>query len=763
MLHTILTSRHFIPALLALLLVAAPSARTEQLSIQRLFAAPDLSGPALRGARLSPDGQLVAYLRGADDDRDRQDLWAYDRRTRQHRRLVDARALLPPGGVALSAEEAARRERQRSSAFSGIVEYQFSSDSRYLLVPLGGDLFLYDLAAPAGQVLRRLTHTAAYETDARFSPRGRYVSFIREQNLYAIELATGREIAVTTGGKGVVSAGVAEFIAQEEMGRDTGYWWSPDEAFLAYTLSDETPVALTQRLEIGANGPGVVPQRYPFAGTANARVSLHVAPLNAPASAVRVDLGTDADTYLARVQFLPDSRRLAVQRQRRDQRVLELLLADATSGTTQVLLTERGAHWVPLHDDLKFLAHSPQFIWASDRGGYRHLYLYDLQGQLIRPLTSGTSMTVGDSSESGLRGVDERRGYVYFMSNATSVLERQLYRVKLSGGAPERITTEPGWHSVRMDEQASVFLDTHSSHDSPPSVTLREAAGRPLATLVANRLEPSHPYYPYLDHHATPQFGTLTAADGQTLHYKLLKPVGLVPGRRYPAIVEVYGGPHVQNVSDSWGGQWEYFQQLLVSSGFVVFVLDNRGSGMRGDRFEAASWHHLGDVEVEDQVAGANFLRSLPFVDGTRIGIFGWSYGGYMALQTILRAPESFAAAVSGAPVTDWRLYDTHYTERYMGTPQDNPTGYEKASALTYAPTLRRPLLLVHGMADDNVLFENSTRLMKALQDANRPFELMTYPGGKHGLVRHADQGPHALGTILAFFQRTLGAAPSPP
>ena len=287
-------------------------------------------------------------------------------------------------------------------------------------------------------------------------------------------------------------------------------------------------------------------------------------------------------------------------------------------------------------------------------------------------------------------------------------------------------------------------------------MTLRSADGHALQVLVANRLEPGHPYFPYLAERSTPEFGTLTAHDGQTLHFKLIRPPHREPGRRYPVIVEVYGGPHFQNVSDSWGGYWERFEELLASEGFVVFSLDNRGSGMRGQRFESASWHHLSDVEVEDQVTGVQFLRSLDFVDGQRIGIFGWSYGGYMALQSVLRAPDYFAAAVAGAPVTDWRLYDTHYTERYLGTPQGNPEGYAKSDVLTYAATLKRPLLLVHGMADDNVLFQHSTLLMKALQDANRPFELMTYPGGKHGLVRHADQGPHALHTIVEFFRRTL-------
>ena len=742
------------PALL--LVFTAWPVQAEKLTVERLFAAPDLAGSALRGAKLSPDGKLVAYLKGADDNRDRQDLWAYDLTTHAHRRLVDARSLLPPGGESLSAEEANRRERQRSSALSGIVEYSFARDSRHVLVPLGGDLYVYDLGAAPDRALRRLTDTPSYETDARFSPQGHYVSFIRDQNLIVIDLATGRETAVTTGAKGLVSAGTAEFIAQEEMGRSTGYWWAPDESRIAYTCVDESPVAETKRFEIGARDVTVVAQRYPYAGTANAKVDLYVAALTAPQTAVQVDLGPDADVYLARVKFLPDSRRLAVQRQSRDQRRLDLLIADASTGATRILLTETSQHWVPLHDDLRFLEQSPRFIWASDRDGFRHLYLYDLEGHLIRPLTQGQSMTIGESSDSGLRGIDEKRGYVYFMSNAASVLERQLYRVKLAGGTPERITRDHGMHGISMSEDARLFLDHHSSIEQPPSVTLRDADGRAIEVLSANRLDASHPYHRYLDEHSTPEFGTLTASDGQVMHYKLIKPRHMQAGRRYPALVEVYGGPHAQNVTDSWGGQWERLQQLLASEGFVIFLLDNRGSGQRGERFEAASWHRLSDVEVEDQVRGADFLRSLPYVDGNRIGIFGWSYGGYMALQTILRAPDRFAAAVSGAPVTDWRLYDTHYTERYMGTPQNNAAGYENANVIPRAASLKRPLLLIHGMADDNVLFQNSTALMKALQDANRPFELMTYPGGKHGLIRRADQGPHALNTLIGFFRRTL-------
>ena len=731
-------------------------ARAEQLTLQRLFSGPDLAGQSLRSARIAPDGQLVAYLRGAEDDKDRLDLWAYDLRAHSHRQLIDARTLLPPGGERLSDEEAARRERQRSSALSGIVEYAFAADSRRLLVPLAGDLYLYDLGAAPDKALRRLTQTPAYETDARFSPKGTYVSFIRDRNLWVIELATGRETAITTGGGGLVSEGMAEFIAQEEMDRQTGYWWAPDDSRLAWARVDESPVTETQRFEINATDVKVVAQRYPYAGSPNARVQLFTASVATPRQATQIDLGSNPDVYLARVQFLPDSRRIAVQRQSRDQRSLDLLLADSATGSTRTLLTETSTHWVPLHDDLRFLKQSPRFVWASDRDGWRHLYLYDLDGKLLRQLTHGQSMSIGDNSESGLRGVDEKNGWVYYMSNAASVLQRQLYRVRLERDSPpQQITQSTGWHSVRMADDASVFLDYHSSHTQPQSVTLRTAEGRELQSLVRNPLDASHPYFAYLDHHATPEYGTLTASDGQVLHWQMLKPRTMQPGKRYPVISSLYGGPHAQNVQDTWGAG-QGFNQVLANAGFIVFTLDNRGSGQRGERFEAASWHHLSDVEVEDQVAAVAWLRSQPYVDGARIGVWGWSYGGYMALQTILRAPDSFAAAVSGAPVTDWRLYDTHYTERYMGTPEGNPAGYKSSNVLTYAASLKRPLLLIHGMADDNVLFQHSTLLMKALQSANRPFDLMTYPGGKHGLTRHSDQGPHALSAVLRFFEREL-------
>ena len=746
--------------------ISAGESRGAALPLERLFAAPDLSGPTLRGVRISPDGKLVAYLRARDDDKDRFDLWAYDVGSRKHRRLVDSRELAG-ADRALSAEEEARRERQRTSALSGIVEYSFAPDSRRLLIPLNGDLYLYDLAAKrgarvSGEAVRRLTTTGSYETDARFSPRSQYVSFVRDQNLHVIDLATGKETAVTTEGGGLISFGMAEFIAQEEMDRDTGYWWSPDERHIAFARVDESAVAEVERIEIQAGGARVIRQRYPATGTANARVDLFVADL-AAGSRLQADLGGNPDVYLPRVDWFPDGNGLAVQRQSRDQKTLELLRVDPLSGRSRVLLTETSEAWVPLHSDLVFLQKSPQFLWTSVRDGYKHLYLYGNDGRLVRQLTSGEWMVLGESPDSAVRAVDERSRRVYFTANLESPIDRQLYSVSLDAPAapPARVTRGAGWHSVAMSPDAGVFVDTYSNADRPKTVTLRRQSGEPVAVLLANELDASHPYAPYLDEHIRAEFGVIAAADGQAMHYKLMKPRTLAPGKKYPVLVDVYGGPGVQRVSNAWGG---LFHQYLVQHGYIVFALDNRGSGMRGARFETAfitpNARRLGIVEVQDQVKGVEFLRSLPFVDAGRIGIFGWSYGGYMTLMCLMQSPETFAAGIAGAPVTDWSLYDTHYTERYLSTPAGNPKGYEAGNVLTYTGRLERPLLLVHGMADDNVLFTNSTALMKKLQDEQKPFDLMTYPGGKHGLIRQNVSGLHAHSHMVRFFDREVGAGP---
>lgn len=716
-------------------------ASAERLTVDRLVASPSLDGDKVAKLALAPDGSRVTFLKGKEEDFRRQDLWEYHLADRALRRLVDADTLTTDG--ALSEVEKARRERQRITA-TGIVEYSWQPGGAGLLFPLGGDLYYLPLDGD----LRRLTETDAFETDARFSPQGSYVSFIRDQNLFVIELATGVERQLTNDGGGVILNGMAEFVAQEEMRRNTGYWWSPDETRIAFTRVDESPVQLVDRYEVAADGSvTTVAQRYPFAGTDNVRIELGVVAV-ADAGVRWIDLGLDGDIYLARVDWLPDSLKLAFQRQSRDQKRLELIFADVTTGARRVVLTEDSDTWINLNDALHFLENSNQFLWASERSGFKHLYLYRRDGTLVSALTEGP-WAIG-----ALKGVDEAGGWVYFEGFADTPLEKHLYRVPLTGSTPApplRLTEQGGWHDTVVAGDGSLFIDTFSAEDTPPRVALRRADGRRIAWIVENPLDRRHPYHPYLDHHAPREYGAINTQDGVTLLYQLMRPANFDPQRKYPAVVSVYGGPLAQRVRKGWSVD---FNQLLAQSGYVVFTLDNRGAANRGKAFEDVLYRAMGATEVEDQLLGVGFLKGLPFVDPERVGLYGWSYGGYMTLMCMAKAPGAYAAGVSIAPVTDWRLYDTHYTERYLGDPAAGPA-YDDSSVFSYVDGLTDPLLVIHGMADDNVFFDHTVRLAAELQERRQRFEMMTYPGKKHG-IRGADTRAHLWGQVLEFFDRHL-------
>ena len=748
-----LSGRHLAPALMACA-AATTGAHAAELTIDRLFDAPALSGPAITQLKISPDASRVTYLQGKADDKDRLDLWEYNLHDKTARVLVDSK-LLAPADQKLSAEEIGRRERQRTAALSGIVEYSFAPTGKALLFPLGGRLYHYDLAKPSASALTEITAgSGGFATDANISSHGGFVAYIRDQNLHVYDLAAHADHALTQDGGGVIKNGMAEFVAQEEMDRSTGYWWAPDDQHIAFTRVDESPIPETQRFEISADNVETFPQRYPVAGGPNVLIRLGVTDVRT-GSVTWIDLGSNPDIYLARVNWLPDGKTLAIQRESRDQKTLDLLFADIATGQSRVVLTETSDTWIDLHDELSFLHRSKEFVWASARDGFRHLYLYDYQGRLVRRLTQGP-WVVDDFRTRAIKAIDEKHRLIYFSATEKSPRERQLYRTSLDTQDPTkvtRITQEAGIHETTFPRDASFFVDNFTSTSQPPQVSLRAADGHLITWLIENRLDQSHPDAPYLADNSVPEFGTVAGAGGQPLQYRLFKPAHFDANKRYPAIVNVYGGPGVQEVLDTWTGS--SFTQILTRAGYVVFQLDNRGSAFRGTAFQAPIHGKLGEVEVEDQVRGAKWLASQPFVDPARVGVWGWSYGGYMTLMLMFRAPEVFRTGIAGAPVTDWRLYDTHYTERYLERPADNQAGYEASSVLPYAQGLRGRLLVMHGMADDNVLFLNSTKLFRKLQDLEKPFDVMVYPGAKHGLIRQHD-GRHAYATMLRFFDQNL-------
>lgn len=723
-------------ALASLPTPAAAQQQSQALTLERVFASPSLSGPTPRLPKLSPDGRYATMLRNRDSDRERYDLWAVDTTTGQARMLVDSERL--GSGAALSEEEMMRRERARVSGVRGIVNYDWSPDGRAILVPLDGDLFL---AALDGNV-RRLTETEATELDARVSDTGRYVSFVRGQNLYVIDSASGAERQLTQDGGGTVSWGSAEFVAQEEMDRNTGHWWSPSDRYVAVARVDETQVRTVTRTAIGAEGTRVFEQRYPAAGTPNAVVELYVMAPDG-SGRVKVDLGSDSDYYLARVDWTHDGSALLVQRESRDQRRLDMLRVDPATGRSTILFSETAETWLNLHSNLRPLADG-SLIWTSERDGFSHIYRFR-NGRW-------TQLTRGRWMVREIEGIDERAGRIYFTGNMDTPLEDHLYWVDMRRPrAPQRVTEAGWWNETGMDESATRALIFRSNPDQPRQVYLADTTGRRLAWIEENRLGQDHPYAPYLASHATPTFGTIRAEDGTDLHYKLLSPPR-EPGRRYPVFVQVYGGPGAgRQVTRGWTSP---LHQYLVDRGWIVFSVDGRGSPDRGKAFEDAIHRAMGGVEVRDQLAGVQWLRGQDFVDADRIAVYGWSYGGYMTLRLLQGAPGTYAAGIAGAPVTRWELYDTHYTERYLGNPATDASPYTASNAVA-VDRIADPLLLMHGMADDNVVFENSTTLIGALQQRSIPFDMMVYPGATHR-VSGEGREIHMWRTIERFLQRNV-------
>ncbi|MBA4806847.1 S9 family peptidase [Brevundimonas sp.] len=715
------------------------------LTPERVFSSPSLNGPVAKGVSLSPDGQLVAFLRSREDNVDVQDLWAAPTGEGEPYKLIDARALVPDAGE-LSEAEKARRERMRISA-RGVVEYSWDQQGRYILAPLEGDIFL---ANRVDGKVRRLTETPADEIDAKVSPKGSYVSYVRDQNLVVYDLATGRETPITDDGAGLITWATAEFIAQEEMDRDTGYWWSPDERYIALTRVDESPVDVVPRFEITGDGATMVEQRYPRAGRPNAVVELYVQDREA-GRRVKVDMGADTDIYLARVNWAEDGKTLYVQRQSRDQKTLDLLSVDPTTGASRVILSQKAEAWVDLNNDFRVLSDG-RFIWSNEDSGWRHLYLYDRNGRRLRAITRG------DYPVKHLDGVNEQTGEVYFTASMRDgeelPIEQQMFRASLNRTVdPVAVTPAGGWWNVSVNGPATAYVGNYSDPATPPQSALYRIDGARVRWIEENRLDADHPFAPYVPRLRTPQFGTMQSHD-QTLVWRMTTPPDFDPSKKYPVVMQVYGGPGTgAGVQKSWQ---PLTNQLLTEAGYIVFRVDNRGEGDRSQAFETSIYRRLGLPAVEDQAQAAKWLKTLPYVDPDHIAVMGWSFGGFLSLLTLTDPDAGLASALAGAAPTEWSLYDTHYTERYMSTPQDNPEGYAATDVLPRLDDLTGRLLLLHGMADDNVIFGNATRVIDALQAKSTPFEMMLYPGQRHG-VRGEPRQLQQWRTYLDFLDRTIG------
>jgi dipeptidyl-peptidase-4 len=681
--------------------------------------------PAAPQPMWRPDGKAFAY-------RDKGKILLYDIGSLRATEWFDVDALEKNKDLRPSDDRVFSWQNRRVST-SGI---QWFADCSAMLVPVKGGLYVMD----AHKSKPRVTFTEIGEDNVpTLSPDGQSVLFRKNFNLYVMDLKTRLVRQLTSNGTSILMNGQLDWVYPEELELGTAFWWSPDSKYIAYMQFDVSHEFMYPHEDLLGERAVYEPQRFPQAGTPNALVRIGVIPAKG-GSTTWLQVNDSADSLLARVAWLPDSAHLAIQRMNRVQNRLELLLANATDGGVRTLLTETDKYWVNVSNDLQLLRHKPEFVWSSERSGFRHLYLYSLNGELERQLTSG------EWPVRRVLGVDEEARMVYFASGQDNPLEDQLYRVSLDEGPPQRVSSGSGNHSVEIDETGRHYLDTFSNLQTAPETTLHDAAGKQLSVFWHEKpVEENFEVLPS-------EIVSVPQSDGTLLYARLVRPVQFKASEKCPAVVIVYGGPQAQAVRNQWTRMgWD---QVLAHRGFVVWQLDNRGSAGRGHRFESPVYHEMGRTELEDQRAGVTKLLSMGFVDPQRIGIYGWSYGGYMTLYSLLHAPDVFRAGIAGAPVTDWHNYDTIYTERYMGLPEENKEGYKKSSDVLAAANLKGKLMIVCNFEDDNVLFQNTMQMMTALHRADKQFEFMLFPQKTHGVT--GDMRESMWNGMTDFFERTL-------
>jgi dipeptidyl-peptidase-4 len=692
------------------------------------------------GFEFTPDGKAVSYLRSETRSLDRV-LWRADLAGGKPP-VVIAR---PPGAgnteANVSPEEALRRERARQ-VDTGITSVVWAPKADIAIIPLNNDLYLQRGAGP----LERITDNPAPEIDPKPNADGTKVAFVRNKELFVLDLATRKETQLTQGATDVISHGLAEFMAEEEMDRHSGYWWSPDGERIAYQETDERLIPLFSIVHDGAEKPSVETHRYPFPGQANAKVRLGVVSVSG-GETLWLDLDQPGrEFYLARVTW-ESAKSLLVQILQRDQTQLSLIRVNARTGQTSLLLEEKSSTWINLHDDLRPVGDTGEFVWASERSGYKHLELRDKDGDLVRPLTEG------DWVVDAVVGLDVKRREVWYTSNEGNPLGSRLYRVSLDGGTRTLITPGSGTHRAVVANDGAAFVETISTVETPPVTTLRDRSGRVIQTLDDAGKDPRLAEISL----APPEFVTLKNRDGVPLHAAYYAPRSRALGEKAPLIVMLYGGPHVQYVTDQWSMTADLRAQYFTQLGFAVWKLDNRGSARRGVAFETAIHRDMGTPEVRDQVDGVKFLlANHPEIDPRRVGVNGRSYGGYMTLRCLTEAPEVFHAGVAEAPVTTWDGYDTCYTERYMSTPEKNPEGYKRSSVLSGVDRLTGKLLIIHGLIDENVHFRHTARLVGALVAAGKPFEIVPMPEERHS-SRKAKNRTYEVDRLARFFETALG------
>jgi dipeptidyl-peptidase-4 len=643
----------------------------------------------------------------------------------------------------------ARASMKALRSMENIPPLTFNGTGTFAYIDLGEDIVLLDIKSAEFRAVAK----GVKEETTRFSPDGTKLAYVKSNNLYVYDIAKQAELRLTNDGSSTILNGTHSWVYWEEVfdRDDRGFSWSPDSRAIAYHQSDESMVSQITFPDIKPAVPENILQRYPKAGTANPKVKLGIIELDKPTQTTWLDVtaGVDAKVeYLARVQWLPSGKQLAVQTMPRNQYEVTIHLADRMTGKLTSLLTEKDSGWVNLNDDLYFFKDGKRFLLASERTGFNHLYLYSTDGKLLNTVTKG-NWAVGEARGKAIQAVDEAKGLVYFKAAEKSSVERHLYVVKLDGSGMKRLTEEAGSHNVDFNDAATYYTDAYSNITTPTALRLHTADGKRAQELAPANIQAASAY-----NLQYPSLFTIPVDKEFQMPAQILKPRDFDAKKRYPVIVYVYGGPSAPNVVNGWQGD-NYFYQLLADAGYLIVKVDNRSAAAISKKFENACLKQLaGDSELNDLLAGVNWLKQQSYVDSARIGVWGWSFGGAFTLQAMTHS-TAFKAGIAVAAPTDWRFYDTKYTEAFMKTPQDNPDGYDKTNVNNHAKNLHGRLFLVQGTYDDNVHPQNAWTFINGLIRADKHFDLMMYPMRKHG-ISDAPARIHLYNSMLDFWKKNL-------
>ena len=634
-----------------------------------------------------------------------------------------------------------------------ISSYSFSPDESKLLFSVESDAiyrrssveknYVYDLKSGKTEELSE----NGKQMFATFSPVGNKVAFVRDNNLFIKDLTAGKETRVTADGKiNEIKNGWADWVYEEEFSKADYFDWNADGTKLAYVRFDESKVK-EYTFDTYHNNlyPDKVTFKYPKAGEDNSILSVHIYDI-ATGKTTKVDIGTETDIYIPRIQWTTDKNMLSLQRMNRLQNKLELLYANASDGSTKTILTEEAKTYIDITDDLRFLPDNKGFIWSSEKDNYNHLYHYDNSGKLVKQITSGNWDVIS------FEGYDEKTNTLYYTSTEKGQINRDIYSVKLDGSAKKRLSTQDGTTTAEFSNGLKFYVSTYSNANTPPVYELHSADGKLVKVLEDNAgLKAKMGEYSL----SKKEFFTFKNADGVELNGWMMKPQNFDASKKYPVYMFAYGGPGANECNNAWETFDFWWHSLLNQEGYMVVCVDGRGTLGRGREFKHSTYMQLGKLETLDQIDAAKYVGALPYVDKSRIGFQGWSYGGYMASLLISKGADYFKAAIAVAPVTNWKFYDNIYTERFLRKPADNKSGYEDNSPVNFAKNIKGKFLLVHGSGDDNVHYQNSMELASALIKNNIPFDFMTYPNKNHGIYGGYTRA-HLFTKMLKFVKENL-------